>query len=166
MAIQQMIGNMAKGIKLVALVIFCTMGTQLASAQEAKPSPAKKTASKVLYGTASFYANKFNGRKTANGEIFSQAKLTCACNVLPHGYLATGNQPAQWQNHRSEGERSAAPQNAPFVGSHPHGGPKTWLRKCGPHKGKSGGFGQKLPPIGIFWSFLALFCCKTPFFQV
>ena len=34
---------------------------------------------------ASFYANKFSGRKTASGEIFSQKKLTCACNVLPLG---------------------------------------------------------------------------------
>jgi rare lipoprotein A len=41
--------------------------------------------SKILYGTASFYANKFDGRKTANGEIFSQKKLTAACNVLPLG---------------------------------------------------------------------------------
>ena len=40
---------------------------------------------KVLYGRASFYANKFNGRKTASGEIFSQKKMTCACNVLPFG---------------------------------------------------------------------------------
>ena len=44
----------------------------------------KKT-TRVFYGQASFYANKFNGRKTANGEIFSQKKLTCACNVLPLG---------------------------------------------------------------------------------
>lgn len=40
---------------------------------------------KVIYGIASYYANKFHGRKTANGEIFSQSKLTCACNVLPLG---------------------------------------------------------------------------------
>ncbi len=40
---------------------------------------------RVLYGLASFYANKFNGKKTANGEIFSQSKMTCACNVLPLG---------------------------------------------------------------------------------
>jgi len=39
----------------------------------------------VLYGTASFYANKFEGRQTANGEIFSQHKMTAACNVLPLG---------------------------------------------------------------------------------
>lgn len=40
---------------------------------------------RVLYGLASFYSNSFNGRKTASGEIFSQSKFTCACNVLPLG---------------------------------------------------------------------------------
>ena len=40
---------------------------------------------RVFYGQASYYANKFHGRRTANGEIFSQKKLTCACNVLPLG---------------------------------------------------------------------------------
>jgi len=44
----------------------------------------KKT-TRIFYGQASFYANKFNGRKTASGEIFSQKKLTCASNVLPLG---------------------------------------------------------------------------------
>ena len=47
--------------------------------------PRTDHAIKVLYGTASFYSNKFEGRKTANGEIFSQKKLTAACNVLPLG---------------------------------------------------------------------------------
>lgn len=46
----------------------------------------KKT-TRVFYGQASFYHNKFNGRRTANGEIFSQKKLTCACNVLPLGTM-------------------------------------------------------------------------------
>lgn len=36
-------------------------------------------------GIASFYADKFIGRKTANGEFFSQDKLTCAHNTLPFG---------------------------------------------------------------------------------
>ena len=40
---------------------------------------------KILYGTASFYSNSFNGRKTANGEIYSHKKMTAACNVLPLG---------------------------------------------------------------------------------
>ena len=47
--------------------------------------PLSKDVPKVLYGTASFYANKFNGRQTASGEIFSQKKMTCACNALPFG---------------------------------------------------------------------------------
>ena len=40
---------------------------------------------KLIYGTASYYANYFEGRQTANGEIFKQTKMTAACNVLPLG---------------------------------------------------------------------------------
>lgn len=40
---------------------------------------------KTLYGTASYYADKFNGRETANGEIYDGKKMTAACNVLPLG---------------------------------------------------------------------------------
>lgn len=43
----------------------------------------KKNVSRIQYGVASFYHNKFEGRKTANGEIFSQKKMTAACNTLP-----------------------------------------------------------------------------------
>jgi len=58
------------------------------SAQRQPIPPAKVKSKKpirVFYGLASFYANKFSGRRTANGEIFNQKKLTCACNVLPLG---------------------------------------------------------------------------------
>ena len=44
-----------------------------------------KSTTRVFYGQASFYANQFIGRRTANGEIFDQKKFTCACNVLPLG---------------------------------------------------------------------------------
>jgi rare lipoprotein A len=37
----------------------------------------------VKYGVASFYARKFQGRETANGEIYDASKYTAACNVLP-----------------------------------------------------------------------------------
>jgi len=50
-----------------------------------KNDPAKIKSPRILYGTASFYANKFQGRITANGEIFDQEKMTAACNVLPFG---------------------------------------------------------------------------------
>ncbi|MEN9952438.1 MAG: hypothetical protein RLZZ520_706 [Bacteroidota bacterium] len=36
-------------------------------------------------GHASFYADKFIGKKTASGEVFSQDKLTCAHNTYPFG---------------------------------------------------------------------------------
>jgi rare lipoprotein A len=44
--------------------------------------PEKTTPKK---GIASYYNNSFQGKKTANGEIFSQQKLTCASNVYPLG---------------------------------------------------------------------------------
>ena len=50
-----------------------------------KDDKGKKEKTKILYGTASFYASKFQGRKTANGESFDQKKMTAACNVLPLG---------------------------------------------------------------------------------
>lgn len=46
---------------------------------------AQKKDNKVMSGTASWYSNSFEGRRTASGEIFSQKKLTAACNRLPLG---------------------------------------------------------------------------------
>jgi rare lipoprotein A len=75
-------------IRVLQLLIFCIISFSTSviaqkntAANKAKP---KKTV-RILYGQASFYANKFNGRRTASGEIFDQKKLTCACNVLPLG---------------------------------------------------------------------------------
>ena len=48
-------------------------------------SEEEKSKGKTWKGNASFYHNKFEGRKTANGEIFSQTKMTCANNFLPLG---------------------------------------------------------------------------------
>jgi rare lipoprotein A len=36
-------------------------------------------------GVASFYANKFEGRKTATGEVFDQKKYTAASNTVKLG---------------------------------------------------------------------------------
>lgn len=44
-----------------------------------------KKVTKTLFGQASFYSNKFEGKRTANGETFSHKKLTAACNSLPLG---------------------------------------------------------------------------------
>lgn len=36
-------------------------------------------------GIASYYADKFNGRRTASGEVFSNTGMTAAHNTLPLG---------------------------------------------------------------------------------
>ncbi|WP_298734103.1 septal ring lytic transglycosylase RlpA family protein [uncultured Chitinophaga sp.] len=45
----------------------------------------KKNGDKGAHGTASFYADKFNGRTTANGEVFDNSGMTAAHNTLPLG---------------------------------------------------------------------------------
>ena len=40
-------------------------------------------------GKASYYANSFDGKKTASGEIFRQRKLTAAHKTLPFGTKVT-----------------------------------------------------------------------------
>ena len=52
----------------------------------------------VAIGFASFYADKFEGRKTASGERFSQKKMTCAHNTFPMG---TRLRVTNLSNHRS-----------------------------------------------------------------
>jgi rare lipoprotein A len=50
---------------------------------EKHPITRSKKPVKIQYGIASFYANKFNGRRMANGGIFNQKNLTAASNTLP-----------------------------------------------------------------------------------
>jgi rare lipoprotein A len=71
------------------LLIFVCVRSQ---AQDAAPVDSSKTKqeagtkkAKILVGTASYYADKFNGRQTANGEIYDSKKMTAACNSLPLG---------------------------------------------------------------------------------
>lgn len=40
---------------------------------------------KIQYGVASYYAKKFQGRRTASGEKYDSTKLTAAHNGLPFG---------------------------------------------------------------------------------
>ena len=61
-------------ILLITAVLFIvplkTLAQNADTATKAKSAKSKR----VLYGLASFYANKFEGKKTANGEIFSKKK--------------------------------------------------------------------------------------------
>lgn len=73
--------------QLFTALLLCCLVPAWVQAQQQPPVTEKKASQgkRVLYGMASFYANKFNGRRTASGETFNQKKLTCACNVLPLG---------------------------------------------------------------------------------
>ena len=68
------------------------------SSTETRPNTRHTNPAKIQYGTASFYADKFEGRKTANGEIFSQKSLTAAHNSLP---LGTWIRVTNLSNHKS-----------------------------------------------------------------
>lgn len=71
--------------RVVALTVCtCLFFTAVATPQDSTRS-SRNSVKKVFYGQASFYANKFNGRKTASGEIFDQNKMTCACNAVKLG---------------------------------------------------------------------------------
>src|SRR5688572_10716497 len=80
-------------IILLFIMLAPGYGALISYAQPSEPgSTSAKNTSKqsgkkgtILYGQASYYANKFHGRQTANGEIFSQELFTAACNSLPLG---------------------------------------------------------------------------------
>ncbi len=78
-----------KLIKYIA-VLFLTLGILFINANTF--SQFKKVTEKAWKGIASYYHPKFNGRKTSNGEIFSNKKLTCANNFLALGtYIRVTN---------------------------------------------------------------------------
>jgi len=64
------------------LMLLCTillMGITGVKAQENKSENMLTT---IKNGIASFYHDKFEGRKTATGDIFDNDKYTAACNTL------------------------------------------------------------------------------------
>ena len=72
--------------KCILYAMLVTGAPVLAAAQKAKdsiPFSRKKNVARIQYGVASYYHNKFEGRKTANGEIFSQKAMTAASNTHP-----------------------------------------------------------------------------------
>jgi rare lipoprotein A len=74
----------------IVLSLFCSL-LFLASCSR-KTTPAGSSSSGKLIkqsGKASYYGNEFDGRKTANGEIFRQNKLTAAHRTLPFGTMVT-----------------------------------------------------------------------------
>jgi rare lipoprotein A len=68
------------------LVLTVLIGSFFASVAQNKDSVAlnrKRNVPVTQYGVASFYADKFEGQRTCTDEVFTQKKLTAACNTLP-----------------------------------------------------------------------------------
>jgi len=61
----------------------------LAPALAEEPADKSDNNSVVIEGEASYYGGDFHGKKTANGEIFDQNKMTAASKELPLGSNAT-----------------------------------------------------------------------------
>ena len=70
---------------LLFVLVFSVSVFNVTAQQDSTKPKKSNSKSKIQYGLASFYSNKFNGRKTANGEIFNNQKLTAAHNTLPLG---------------------------------------------------------------------------------
>ena len=73
---------------LIALFFFYRnneLHAQVTAAEKPIYSKQNKKNTKTLYGQASFYSQKFEGRKTATGQTFTHKKFTAACNTLPLG---------------------------------------------------------------------------------
>ncbi|WP_332034036.1 septal ring lytic transglycosylase RlpA family protein [Kaistella sp.] len=69
---------MMKRVILLIIMMISTLGIY---------SFNKFNANDAKTSFASFYHDKFNGRKTASGEIFSNRKLTAAHRTLPFGTI-------------------------------------------------------------------------------
>ena len=76
---------MQKQLLLAGLLVI--LAPAYLKAQKKSADSLRPTSSAGLpplqYGIASFYDNKFEGRQTSNGEIFTQKKMTAASNTLP-----------------------------------------------------------------------------------
>lgn len=64
--------------RLLYLVLMIFLSLSGGKAQENKP---------VIKGNASYYSDKFHGRKMANGELYHRDSMTCAHRKLPFGTL-------------------------------------------------------------------------------
>jgi rare lipoprotein A len=73
-----------KKMLLVLSVLMCAFFASMAQKKmDSVVLNKKRNVPATQFGVASFYADKFEGRPTCTDEIFTQKKLTAACNTLP-----------------------------------------------------------------------------------
>jgi rare lipoprotein A len=84
-----MISWRCAAVLLVPALLFvagCGSGLPRFTSRD-RPDPASREpySSSRLEGVASYYADEFNGRKTASGEVYDMNDLTAAHRTLPFG---------------------------------------------------------------------------------
>jgi rare lipoprotein A len=70
---------------LIFVLASSAYSGDLRAQDEVHTDSRQKPSAKIQYGTASYYADKFEGRPTMSDEIFHQSKMTGAHNSLPLG---------------------------------------------------------------------------------
>ena len=70
-------------LPVFAALVSLSLGLAAVSSARGHKAPAFEQV-----GTASWYGPRFHGKKTANGEVFNQNKLTAAHRTLPLGATA------------------------------------------------------------------------------
>jgi rare lipoprotein A len=82
--------------KCLSLLLACSLILPYTAGQGQRAY--HRPVGKVLEGIASYYGERFRGKKTHTDEVFDPDKLTAACNVLP---LKTWVKVTNLRNHRS-----------------------------------------------------------------
>ena len=72
--------SLPSALPALATLVSLSLGLAAVSSARAHKAPAF-----AQIGTASWYGPRFHGKKTANGEVFNQNKLTAAHRTLPLG---------------------------------------------------------------------------------
>jgi rare lipoprotein A len=136
---------MQKSVK-AGLFVCCLLPVTVVA--QLKPGKPRKPIT-VQYGIASYYANKFEGRKTYTDEIFSQKKLSAASNTLPmHTWVRVTN----LRNHRSVVLRindRMHPRNKRLIDLSRAAAEHLGFAGRGLTKVKVDVFGKKKPPVSV-----------------
>jgi len=93
----------ATPVSLAAAKLPATLAVKKPSDQEPRipqnaPTPAAQSWSDRIHGVASWYGGVFNGRKTANGEVYDMNAMTACHPSLPFGSIV---RVVNVHNHRS-----------------------------------------------------------------
>jgi rare lipoprotein A len=99
MAIFTLTNRFKKQMKVLFLLFFSFFAFASVSAQQTdlqrdsiltdslQTQFSRNDSLRTVIGKASYYASKFHGRRTANGEVFSNKKMTAAHLKLPFGTI-------------------------------------------------------------------------------